>query len=84
MHKLLLHISNQSLQSGVLPDKLKIARVTPLFKIGSNAELGNYQAISVLPCFSKVLKKIMYNRLCKHLKENDILYKKQFGYITIN
>ena len=80
MHKPLLHIFNQSLQSGIFPDKLKIARVTPSFKKGSDSELGNYRPISVLPCFSKILEKIMYNRLYKHLKEKDILYKKQFGF----
>ena len=80
MHKPLLHIFNQSLQSGIFPDKLKIARVTPLFKNESDSELGNYRLISVLPCFSKIFEKIMYNRLYKHLKEKDMLYKKQFGF----
>ena len=42
MHKPLLHIFNQSLQSRIFPDQQKIARVNPLFKKGSNSELGNY------------------------------------------
>ena len=41
---------------------------------------GNYRPITVLPCFSKVLEKIMYNRLYIHLSENNLLYKKQFGF----
>ena len=49
--KSLLHIFNLSLQTSIFPDKLKIARVTPLFKGGENYELGNYKPISVLPCF---------------------------------
>ena len=80
LHKPLLHIFNLSLQTGIFPDKLKIARVTPLFKGGENYELGNYRPISVLPCFSKILEKIMYNRLYKYLTDNSILYKKQFGF----
>ena len=68
------------MQTGIFPDKLKIAGVTPFFKGGDNRELGNYRPISVLPCFSKILEKIMYNRLYKYLKENNILYKKQFGF----
>ena len=47
---------------------------------GSDSESGNYRPISVLPYFSKILEKIMYNLLYKHLKENDILFKKQFGF----
>ena len=59
LHKPLLHIFNVSLQNGTFPDELKIARVTPLFKNGSDSDLGNYRPISVLPCFSKILEKIM-------------------------
>ena len=36
--------------------------------------------MSVLPCFSKILEKIMYNRLYKYLTDNSMLYKKQFGF----
>ena len=80
LHKPLLHVFSQSLKTGVFPDELKIARVSPLFKKGDDSELGNYRPISVLPCFSKVLEKIMHNRLYKHLSENNLLYKKQFGF----
>ena len=80
LHKPLLHIFNFSLQTSIFPDKLKIARVTPLFKGGENYELENYRPISVLPCFSKILEKIMYNRLYKYLTDNNMLYKKQSGF----
>ena len=36
--------------------------------------------ISVLPCFSKILERIMYNRLQKHLSENNLLFERQFGF----
>ena len=36
--------------------------------------------LSVLPCFSKFLERLMCNRLYKYLKENNILYEKQFGF----
>ena len=42
--------------------------------------MTNYQAISVLPCFSKMLERIMHNRLYKCLTENNLLYCKQFGF----
>ena len=40
----------------------------------------NYRPISVLPCFSKLFECKMYNRLYKFLLENNILYRKQFGF----
>ena len=80
LQKPLLHIFNQSLQSGNFPDKLKIVMATSLFKKGSNSELRYCRPMSILPFFSKILEKIMYNSLYEHLKENDILYKKQFSF----
>ena len=74
------HIFDLSLSQGIFPDSLKVAKVTPIYKKDDPTELGNYRPISVLPCFSKVLERIMYNRLYKHLKENSILYNKQFGF----
>ena len=76
----LKHIFNLSLNTGIFPDQLKIARVTPLYKSGENTCVSNYRPISVLPCFSKILERIMYNRLYKFLNENNILYQKQFGF----
>ena len=57
LNKPLLHIFNLSLQTAIFPNKVKIARVTPIFKEGENYELGNYRLISVLPCFSKIVEK---------------------------
>ena len=54
--------------------------MTPIFKSGDKLDVGNFRPISVLPCFSKILEKLMYNRLYRYLTENVILYNKQFGF----
>ena len=36
----------------------------------------------MLSCFSKILERIIYNRLYQYLTENKILYPKQFGFQT--
>ena len=64
----------------LFPDDLKIAKVTPIYKAGDNSDVSYYRPISVLPCFSKILERLMYNRLYKYLKENNVVYKKQFGF----
>ena len=46
-------IFNKSIYGGVLPNCLKIARVVPIFKGGTESNVGNYRPISVLPVFSK-------------------------------
>ena len=78
----LKYIFSLFLQQGIFPENLKIAKVSPVYKKDEEFLLTNYRPISVLPCFSKLLERIMYNRLFKYLSENSILYKKQFGFQT--
>ena len=66
--------------SGVFPDELKIAKVIPLFKGGKTHMLENYRPISILPLFSKIFEKLIYNRLYSFFEKNNVLYDKQFGF----
>ena len=70
---------NQTFSQAEFPDCLKIGKLIPLFKSGSKTDVGNFRSVSLLPVLSKVLEKIMYNRLINFLDKNDILYEKQFG-----
>ncbi|XP_065671806.1 uncharacterized protein LOC136089681 [Hydra vulgaris] len=76
----LLHIFNLSLKQGVFPDNLKIAKVIPVLKSGDPSDVTNYRPISILSCFSKILERVMYNRLYSFLNVNNILFHKQFGF----
>ena len=78
----LKYLCNLSIEKGIFPDDLKIAKVTPIYKADDKSDLSNYRPISVLSCFSKILERIMYNRLYQYLTENKILYPKQFGFQT--
>ena len=61
-----------SLESETFSYKLKIATVIPLYKAGDPAKISHYRLISVLPCFSKMLEQVMYNRLYKYLTREKI------------
>ena len=76
----LLHIFNRSMQTGIFPTSMKIAKVVPIFKNGNNQHFDNYRPISVLPAFSKLLEKIIATKLCKFLESHQILYKHQYGF----
>ena len=76
--ELLKHILNLSIDTGVSPGKLKTARVSPVYKAGDSSDLTNYRLISVLPCFFKILERIMYNLLFSYVSQEKILYLKQF------
>ena len=59
---ILFLIFKNSLQQGTFSNKLKIVKVTPLFQSGDAENVTNYRPISVLPVFSKILERIMYNQ----------------------
>ena len=61
-------------------ENIKIATVTPIFKSGDTGIVSNYRHISILSVFSKVLKRIMYNKVYNHLYSTILSYEKQFGF----
>ena len=76
----LKHIFIISLQNGVFPDRMKIARVIPIFKTGDVQSFSNYRPISILPQFSKILENIFHSRLTSFLNNKQILYEGQYGF----
>ena len=74
------HIINLSLVNGVVPDKMKISKVIPVYKKGNPTEVGNYRPISLLSSISKILEKIMYNRTITFIRNFDLLSNSQFGF----
>ena len=76
----LLSISNLSLSSGVFPDRLRISKIIPIFKSDNASLAQNYRPISILPAFSKIFERAVYNRIFQFLVDNDILFKHQFGF----
>ena len=68
----LSHIINLSILNGIVPDEMKIARVIPLFKSGDQAVVTNYRPVSILPCFSKFLEKVIYKHLLNYINDLGI------------
>ena len=75
-------IINQTLNTGIFPDKLKIAKVLPIHKKGDINLIDNYRPISLLPSLSKVFERIMHQQLVKHFDDNKLFYKNQYGFRT--
>jgi hypothetical protein len=76
----LRHIFNLSFSTGTVPRQFKIAKVIPVFKSGDKNSVDNYRPISLLCSFSKILEKVMANRLNDYLSVNDIISDCQFGF----
>ena len=76
----LTHILNLSAMYGVFPSELKLAKVIPLYKANDPMVFYNYRPVSVLPVFSKIFERIVYNQLLSFINKHKLLYSYQFGF----
>ena len=58
---------NTSLQKGVFPEGMKLARVIPLFKNGDMNDFTNYRPISLLSVFKNSTKDLS--------QQDDVIYR---------
>lgn len=73
---------NNCYEEGIFPEQLKLAKVIPVYKKGSKSDPQNYRPISLLSVLSKIFEKLIKSRLLKHLKNNNIINERQYGYQT--
>lgn len=74
------YICNLSFQTGKFPNKMKIAKVVPLYKSGDRHHFTNYRPLSLLPQFSKILEKLFNNRFDSFINKYELLSDSQYGF----
>ena len=73
-------IINQIINTGVFPNKLKIAKIIPIFKKDDRTLFTNYRPISLLPIFSKVIEKVIGIQINDFFVENKLFFNHQYGF----
>ena len=68
---------NRSIETGVFPSQLKIAKVFPVFKGGEKSDPSNYRPISILPTVSKIFEKHVNKHLMAYLNKYKLLHENQ-------
>ena len=77
------HLVNCSQKTGIFPENGKIARVIPVYKgKGSKHQFENYRPISLLSTFSKIVERLIYNKVFDFLVRYEILFESQYGFRT--
>ena len=76
----LMYLFNLLLNTGIFPDDMKLAKVTPIYKSGERTNCGNYRPISIISVVAKILEKTIYNQIFDFLKQNSILVNQQSGF----
>jgi hypothetical protein len=73
-------IINQMLNTGIFPNLLKIAKVTPIYKKGDETDFSNYRPISLLPALSKIFEKVIFNQTYEYFTQEKLFYESQYGF----
>jgi hypothetical protein len=73
---------NDSIKTGLFPNCLKTAKVTPVYKSGDKTNVSNYRPISVLSIFSKIHEIAFKNQLNSFLNRHGIINRNQYGFLN--
>ena len=72
-------ILNQCLTNGIIPDKLKNAKVVPMHKSDDETMFNNYRPISILPT-TKVFEKVIFNEVHEYFHVISLYFINQYGF----
>ena len=78
--KPLTTIFNTSISSGEVLDSLKIGKVVPIYKKDDAQVFSNYRPVSLLPSFSKILERLVFNRCVSFIDKQNIINDNQYGF----
>ena len=77
----LAELFNKCLKESCFPDCWKVLSVVPVFKnVGERSTTQNYRPVSLFSVVSKVLEKLVNNRIADHLEKSGLYSDIQYGF----
>ena len=77
---IICHLIDLFTQQGYFPDELKLGCITPIYKNGDREKVNNYRPICSLSPLSKIIEKVINNKMVAFLDKHNILSNTQFGF----
>ena len=77
---ILAQIINICINQGYFPSELKKGCITPIFKNGNKNTVNNYRPVCSLSPLSKIIEKVVYNKMINFIDKYNILTKEQYGF----
>ena len=62
---------SQSLQEGVVPEKIKLAHIVPIHKGKDESLPANYRLVSLTSHISKTMERVIRKRIVNHLEDSQ-------------
>ena len=76
----LLIIWKKSIETGEIPEYLKLQTIIPLFKKGSKAAAENYRPVSLTSHLIKLFERVMRKKLIHFIEQNSLLSENQHAF----
>ena len=67
-------------EASVFPNEWKKGNIIPVYKKGDKQIVGNYRPISLLPIFSKIFERIIFDAIFDYMGQNNFFNSNQSGF----
>ena len=78
----LCHLWRKSLDTGIMPEGINLAYITPIFKGGAKGEPPNYRPVALTSQITKAFEKILKKEMVIHLATHRYFSYTQHGFQT--
>ena len=69
---------NVAIDTGLFPNNMKLADVSPVFKKGDRLDKANYRPVSILSSLSKIFEKLLFNQINNYMGPKLSIYQTGF------
>jgi len=70
----------RSLDTGIMPDDINTAFITPLFKAGNKSEAANYRPVALTNHITKAFERVIKQQILDYLIQHQLLNISQHGF----
>ena len=78
--KPLCQLFKNCFETSTFPVEWKKGNIIPVFKKGDKQSVSNYRPISLLPIFSKIFERIIFNAIFNYMDQNNFFNPNQSGF----
>ena len=76
----ILMIWRKSLDTGEIPDIMKLQTIIPIYKKDSKSKPENYRPVSLTSHMIKLIERVFRKKIIKHIEENNLLSSNQHAF----
>ena len=76
----LTHVINLSISKQEFPAFWKRSKIIPLHKKEDILNPKNYRPVAIIPIFSKILERVIFNQVIRYISENNLLHPNHHSY----